>query len=365
MDFLKNIFNNKTELIKSNDQFWNWFLKNEKNFNNVVKQSKNIEKGFFDKLSPKLEELKDGYFFLAGMYDDDTVELVLTADGNIKNFVFVEELVNSAPAIDGWKFTALKPALSIDDMSIEMGGYEFNKDTISFYFTEFPNYPDLIDITIVHNDWTEENKSEIEIGTYIFMDNYLGELDFVTTIDSHRIAGKKEAKSDLIDISKLKDFLIWREKEFIEKYEGIWHISENDIYSILEGELENGNRLISVINSDVLNWDNKASHPWILTTLIKYNIEINNFGMPTKKSQQLLEEIENDISEELKDIDGYINIGRQTANGERTIYFACKDFRKPSKVLYAIQTKYSDLFEINYDIFKDKYWQTLERFKAN
>jgi hypothetical protein len=50
-------------------------------------------------------------FFLTGMYNDDTVELVLTADGAVKNIVFVEELVNSAPKIEGWKFTALKPAL--------------------------------------------------------------------------------------------------------------------------------------------------------------------------------------------------------------------------------------------------------------
>ncbi len=53
---------------------------------------------------------------------------------------------------------------------------------------------------------------------------------------------------------------------------------------------------------------------------------------------------------------------RQTAKGEREIYFACKDFRKPSKVFYQIQQNHSDNFEINYTIYKDKYWQTFERF---
>jgi hypothetical protein len=67
----------------------------------------------------------------------------------------------------------------------------------------------------------------------------------------------------------------------------------------------------------------------------------------------------------LQDKDGYLNIGRQTANNEREIYFACKDFRKVSKVFYEKQTKYSDKFEIEFDIYKDKYWQTFEKFKQH
>ena len=133
MSFLKNIFGKKEDTIKSYDDFWNWFQKNEKIFFNVIKHHKNIEKDFFDKLSPKLKELKDGFFYLTGMYNETTAELVLTADGTIKNIVFVEELVNSAPKIDGWKFTALKPALDIKDVSIEMAGYKFNDKTLSFY----------------------------------------------------------------------------------------------------------------------------------------------------------------------------------------------------------------------------------------
>ena len=68
--------------------------------------------------------------------------------------------------------------------------------------------------------------------------------------------------------------------------------------------------------------------------------------------------------QELKDVDGYLNIGRQTANGEREIYFACKDFRKPSKIFFKIQTNYSNSFEIDYDIYKDKYWQSFNRFNT-
>ncbi len=364
MSFLKNIFKTKDELIESYTDFWTWFQKNEKDFFNVVKNRKDIEKGFFNKLSLKLGQLKDGYFYLTGMYDDNTVELVLTADGSTKNIVFVEELVQAAPKIAGWKFTSLKPALDIKNISIEMGGYKFNSDNLSFYANEFPDYPDEIDVTIVHNDLTEYNKKQILNGAYIFLDNYLGELDFLNNIDNLTTIGKNEAQKELVPIERLKDFLTWRQKEFIEKYEGVWHDTENDTYSILEAELESGYHLIAVINTELLNWDSKSSHPWIAVFTVKYDGSNNN-GMPNEKDYKVLDTIEEEIMLELKDIDGFLNIGRQTAKGDRDIYFACKDFRKPSKIFYKIQQKYSRSFEIEYDIYKDKYWQSFERFNNN
>ncbi len=364
MSFLKNIFGKKDELIKSYDDFWTWFQKNEKDFYIVVKNRKNIEKEFFDKLSPKLEELKDGYFYLTGMFDDNTVELVLTADGNTKNIVFIEELVASAPNINGWKFTALKPALNIEDVSIEMVGLKFNSENLYFYSNDLPNYPDEIDVCIIHNEMNDDNRQQIINGTYIFLDNYLGELDFVNNIDNLQVIAKSEAKKELVPIAKLKDFLTWRQKEFVEKYDGVRYDTENDEYSIIEGELESGNMLLAVINTKLLEWDRQASHPWLAVMTLKYDGSKNN-GMPNNDDYALLGNIEDEIMLSLKDKDGNLNIGRQTANNEREIYFACKDFRKASKTFYEIQKKYSDRFEIEYDIYKDKYWQTFERFKQH
>lgn len=364
MNLFKNIFGKKDEPVKSYNDFWNWFQNNEEAFFNVVKNNKNIEKGFFDKLSPKLAELKDGYFYLTGMYDDNTVELVLTADGNTKNIVFVEELVEQAPKIDRWKFTALKPALDIKNVAIKMAGYTFDSDNLFFYSNDHSEYPDEIDISIVHNERTEENEQQIGSGTFIFLDNYLGELDFLSNIDNLKIIGRQEAEKELIPIEKLKDFLTWRQKEFVEKYDGVRYDTSKDAHSILEAELENGNKLIAVVNSQLLNWNSKASHPWIAIITLKYDGSNNN-GMPNKNDYQCLDQIEESILQQLSDRDGYLYVGRQTANSERDIYFACKDFRKPSKVFFKIQQDYNDRFKIEYDIYKDKYWQSFERFRPN
>jgi hypothetical protein len=364
MSFIKKIFGKKETPIKSYIDFWNWFQENEKDFFNVVKKNRDFEKDFFDKLSPKLAELKDGYFYLTGMYDDNTVELVLTADGNPKNIVFVEELVEQAPKINGWKFTALKPALDIENVDISMAGYKFNKENLFFYSNDYEDYPDEVDICVIHNELTEDNKQQIGAGTYIFLDNYLGELDLLNNIDNIKVIGRSEAEKELIPITKLKDFLTWRQKEFIEKYSALRHNTDKDIYSSLEAELNNGRSLIAVVNSTLLDWNSKASHPWILNVEIKYDGNDNN-GMPDKNTYQLLDEFEEQIMVELKDFDGYLNVGRQTADNSREIYFACTDFRKPSKTLYSLTQRYSHKLDIKYDIYKDKYWQSFERFKPN
>ncbi|WP_235922042.1 DUF695 domain-containing protein [Flavobacterium phycosphaerae] len=298
------------------------------------------------------------------MYDDNTVELVLTADGNTKNIVFIEELIAQAPKINGWIFTALKPATDIENVAINMAGYEFDSDNLFFYSNDYADYPDEIDICVIHNEWTEENKQQIGVGTYIFLDNYLGELDFVNNIDNLKIIGRQEAEKELVPIAKLRDFLIWRQKEFIEKYIGVRYDTNDDEHSILEAELKSGNKLIAVVNTQLLNWDSKASHPWIAVITFKYDGQNNN-GMPNEKDYESLNEIEESIMAQLSSKDGYLYIGRQTAKNEREVYFACKDFRKPSKVFLKTQQDYNTKFEIEYDIYKDKYWQSFERFRPN
>lgn len=368
MSFFRRIFGASNEKINSYDDFWKWFQKHEKEFFEIVKKytegdnPKVIEARFFDKLSEKLNELKDGFFFLVGMCDENTVELIITPDGNIRNIVFVEDLVNAAPLIDGWRFTALKPPSGMKDFGLGMAGYDFNTDNLSFYSTEDDNYPDEIAITIIHEDFKEEDREKITHGIYIFLDNYLGELNFITSIDSLEVQGKEVNEKELIPISKLKSFLKWREKEFIEKYEGQRYDTENDNYTALRGALKNDKPLIAVINRTLLDWDRKASHPWILNIEIKYDGEEHN-GMPDNDTYQLMDDFEDDIMTELKDADGYLNIGRQTADNIRNIYFACNDFRKPSSVLFQMKAAWQDKLDISYQIYKDKYWRSFERFK--
>lgn len=258
---------------------------------------------------------------------------------------------------------SIKPPLDIKDVAIKMYGFTFSKQKLSFYSVDYPDYPDEIEITIVHDDLTEENRAEISNGIYIFLDNYLGELNVVTIIDKLNILGTNDAEKELIPIEKLKDYIIWREKEFIEKYEGYRNDTINDIYSVLEATQENGKKLVATINTDLLDWERKASHPWILIINIKYKCD-NPYGMPDNQTFKKLDNLEKEVLEQLKDSEGYLYIGRQTADNLREVYFACKDFRKPSKVAYHFQKAHESSEEITFEIFKDKYWISFERFES-
>ncbi|MDJ1499575.1 DUF695 domain-containing protein [Xanthocytophaga agilis] len=361
MSFQESFLGAINESIRQYTTFWSWFQTQEMIFFQVVKQRENIETDFFEKLSEQLNVFNESLYFVVGMPDEDTVELIFTADGIIKNIVFVEELVQSAPLIKGWRFTALKPATDTSKINIKMEEFDFNEENIGFYANEHPELPDEIDITVVYPDFAEEDRQMVVNGIYIFLDNVLGELNFACIIDQIDIVRTQEAQQEIVPISKLKSFLVWREKEFVEKYEGVRRNTDKDNYSMLQAKLENGNMLLAAINTDLLKWDRKASHPWIMNVEIAYDgSELN--GMPDEDAFTLMEEIEENITTELKDAEGYLNIGRQTAEGTRNIYFACKDFRKPSKVLHAIQQVYADQSEMSYEIYKDKYWQSFEHF---
>jgi hypothetical protein len=352
---------NREQPINSYREFWAWFQKNEKSFHNVVRMKGNFEKDFFDVVSPKLVQLTDGLFLLSGMFDETTAELIITPDGDIPKIVFAEEIVAAAPVIQGWKFTALKPPMGSKSFGLRMRGFEVTDENLYFVANEFWDRPDEIDISIVHKDLTDENKEALSHAVFIFLDNYLGELEFATAIDNLTIAAASDVEKEPKPVGELQAYLGKRQSEFVEKYDGFRMNTDDDSFTMMEWELENGNPLIAVINTTLLKWDRKPSHPWIAIVQFNYS-DKGNAGMPSDETYQLLSEIEDIILNYLKDFDGFLNIGRETGNYERVVYFACKDFRKPSKVFDQIQKKYSDRFQIESDIYKDKYWKTFDRF---
>lgn len=362
MGIFDKIFRKKEESIKSYKDFWDWFVQNEKKFYQVIKKQKNVEKGFMEVLSSKLLELRNGYHFLAGIGNDGIIDLIITADGYIPHIVFVEEIIQTAPTLPNWKFQAHKPATLLDNIGLKMNGYTYDSENISFYAIEHKNYPDEVDIVLVYDDFNEDDKVSIQNGIFIFIDNYLGEINAVTTIDNMNTICREQAAQELIPIPKLKDYLIWREKEFVEKQLGISYSTKNDKFGSFEAEVIDGQPIIAIMNTSILKWKNKTSHPWILTIEVHYDGSENN-GLPNKGTLERIYGLEDEIMIQLKDADGYLHLGKQSSENLKEIYFACKDFRVPSKRMdEIIKRKFPDL-KIEFQIYKDKYWQSFEQFR--
>lgn len=344
----------------SYQKFWTFFSENKETFFQVVKSHEDIEEKFLDIIAPELKSINEDLLYLTGMFDENTAELIITVDGNIKDIVYAEELIEAAPSLENWRFTALKPESDIKNTSITMEDFEFTKENIFFYSNDDENYPDEIDLTFIHEDLNDDNRNEIANGTFIFIDNYLGELNFLTQIDNFRIAGKAEAEKELIPIEKLKDYLNWREREFIDKHKGSKIQTNEDSFSLFEATLTNGFPLIATVNTDLLRWNKKASHPWISVLRIEYKGDEES-GFPDNEDYEMLNAIEDEMLVDLKPEEGDLNIGRETAEHIREIYFASKDFRKISKILAETTRKYPQ-YNITFEIYKDKYWQSFERY---
>ncbi|MDN5423377.1 MAG: DUF695 domain-containing protein [Chryseobacterium sp.] len=345
------------------NEFWDWFLTKEKTFFEVVKGREHIEEQFFDIMSPELSKVNDGYYFLSGMCDEHTAELIITVEGDVKKIIFAEELIAAAPKIDHWKFTALKPETDIENVGVRINDCELTKNNIYFYSNDIEGYPDEIDLAFVYENLNEENRESATTGICIFLDNFLGELNFATQIDTFSIIGKHEAEQELIPIEKLRDFLLWREREFTEKYKDSQIVESEDQFSVLEATLENGMPLMATVNASLLKYDAKASYPWISVLKIFYDGS-NNSGFPEEKDYNKMNALEDYAVETLTPKDGHLYIGRETADNSKSIYFASKDFRQPSKVFDQI-IKENPEYKISLEIYKDKYWQSFEQYTVN
>lgn len=344
--------------------FWNWFLQMEKTFSDIIRTENDIQKNFISVLSEKLEGFGDKYFFLIGINEQNDIELIFSAEGIVKNVVFVEELVAAAPLIDGWKFIALKPCIDIGDINIRMYDDEaeiiIDQSKLFFYPNLHPELPDEIDINIIHTDMDENNRNIIGNGIFIYLDNLLGELEFMNNIDHLQLISKDEVKDELIPISKLKDYLKWRYKEFIEKYDDA--IFDEEEAFVLYETREDGNVTgYFTINDTAMQWNRKVSHPWI--AIISLRHPDSNESVLAEAT--LIDEVNifyEEISSLLKKENGYITIGKRTYLSNFDFYFACKEFRYPSKILEAFKMKYGNEWIIDSKIVKDKYWQTFSNF---
>jgi hypothetical protein len=184
-------------------------------------------------------------------------------------------------------------------------------------------------------------------------------LKMITQIDNIDFT-EKPADTELIPIEKLNDYLLWREKEFVEKYDETTYDASHDEFSVYEAEDKDHFLILAVMNHHLLTWENKASHPWMLTVEVKFSGDRN--GMPDKHTYELMNKLEDDLLASLSDKDGYLYLGRETYKNERDIYIACKEFRKVSLIAYGILKTYEGRLNVNYSIFKDKYWRVLDRF---
>lgn len=357
---LSKIFPRKTD-GDPKESFWKWFIKNEYRFKSVSNDTPKAS-AFLDELLGELKPFNPWLKALAGPYDDERFELIITADGDIALFYKVEELVQAAPAIKGWLITAHKPAIGIDKMRIDMHGHQFSSDNMSFYPLNDPNYPDEISIVLVHPDYKEEDKSNFQSGGMIFLENALGELNTVTKIDKYEVRATPAPGDgvELIPLIKLEDYLNWREKEFVEKYANRDAILPAESWGVLEAKDKQGKPMFSTLNAGFKDWEYRSAYPWFVQIDVDY--KGNDRGLPDKTQMQEMQHIEDAIVQKLSEIVPVLFLGHHTHDNRRSIYFHTHDYATVSKVIHHYFEIAQYEYEIAFFIKKDKYWQNMGWF---
>jgi len=345
-------------------EFWDWFNNHAQEFYNIIKSGNQVEEKFINLFAPELAKIEPHVFFLVGIEEDKNAELIFTPDGRIQNVIWAEKLAASAPEIPNWKFRALKPASNNINFAIRMHDLNFDKDNIMFFPVIHQDYPDKIDLMFVYEHYHVEAHDDIINGIFIFLDNFLGEETMIESIDKIDVTGPQSTQEELIPLDKLRDYINWREKEFVEKYQDVRHDPIEDQFTAFEGTIEGDKTILSTFNTSILNWEHKASHPWILVIMINYEPE-NESGFPNSETYKSISNLEDDIENQLPGLDGYIFLGSETVDGLRETFIACREFRKVTEIIDQLLLKYASQLNINYEFYKDKYWQSFERYQFN
>ena len=165
------------------EKFWNWFCKNSQ----MIYDFESNQEVIFDKIQEQLYKINSNLTFEISSVKNGKRDFVISADGILEAFPFVEKLYTARPELKEWNFIKFRPRRKIDN-SIKIGNKELHPADIKFMFIK-DDSDGKIGIVIFMNGYNE-NEIEVydQIG-FLFLDEALGEYDTETYIGNIILQG--------------------------------------------------------------------------------------------------------------------------------------------------------------------------------
>lgn len=172
-------------------EFWEWFSKNsiKYSFTNTVDEE--TKEKMLDELQEQLHKYNEHLYFEIGNTENECTELIITAEGNTDYFGDVEDLVEGAPDIPNWKVIAFKPAMG-SSYKINYANKVFDPNEIIFIPYTYPENETVVGIRVCFPDFNENEKDIFKWGTYLTIDNVIGEKSSAKDIDYLEVAQTPE-----------------------------------------------------------------------------------------------------------------------------------------------------------------------------
>ena len=191
-------------------QFWKWFEENNKAYTFLDAVDGDVKEELLAKFMERLHRFCDHIYFEMGGMPGENQELIITAEGDKKYFDKVEELINSAPKINGWSFIAFKPPMG-GHFKTEWADIELNTEDMWFRPLSNKNNADLgIRIYLRNYDLVEDKKFLMTV-LYKMLDTIIGEKSFaldIAYVDADLQPDEPE-KNGMHPILKLPEFIKW------------------------------------------------------------------------------------------------------------------------------------------------------------
>lgn len=182
--------------------FWTWLSNNIQIFEKIESHDQN------EKLNLILENLRnisDGLSIQISKESKGIRDLVISPDGNKEKFAIVTKIIEKAPQIKGWTFTAFRQPTE-GNFTLKYEDMEFTPSEMFFYPKIEGNSLDLIIYTknIKNHDF-----NIISYYGLMTIDNLLGEYDCVMKIRHYDFHDLNEAgdKITLKPLNELKIFV--------------------------------------------------------------------------------------------------------------------------------------------------------------
>ncbi len=171
------IFNSKKKEYRIK-KFWDWFKNFAQGIKSINKQNADL---VLDRVLEELQRVRVGLAIEITNGNNSPIKnLIISANGDINKFDYVEEIVKKAPEIEGWKIVAFRQRAKDPDLSIdipELIKFEVGK----MYFMPLGDRQHL-DLIIFVPGIKGKPKEMIAYYGLILIDYLIGEYDSITKV---------------------------------------------------------------------------------------------------------------------------------------------------------------------------------------
>ncbi|TRW99013.1 hypothetical protein [Flavobacterium gawalongense] len=203
--------------MKKINTFWNWFQDNNQTIKNLInetpKNQKHISFWINKNLSYYCKEID--FMIVFPKKGNTKSELIITANGNPEYFNQVIDLVDNAPQLKNWKFTAfIQPTERIDKIIDGFDDpYIFHEITLKaselkFLTLDYHEETHKFDIIVfLKNYHLYCDTKTLEQAIFIIMQDILGENSLFQNINFVQLAQMPDNNEELIHLYDLQLYI--------------------------------------------------------------------------------------------------------------------------------------------------------------